>query len=76
MATDSTSDVALDCELEVLLLKKKIKYSGNTSNMRFHLQCCHLTAISKLQTPSTNIKQKSTESKKLSLESHMSMPRN
>ena len=31
--------------------------------MRFHLQCCHLTAMSKLQTPSSNSKQKSTESK-------------
>ena len=72
MASDSTSDVALDCELEVLPLegskhdvyqyfclpviegnlqnqiilhvgceyKKKIKHSGNTSNMRFHLLLC------------------------------------
>ena len=26
---------------KILGCKKKIKYSGNTSNMRFHLQCSH-----------------------------------
>ena len=43
--------------------KKKIKYSGNTSNMRFHLQCSHPIAFSTLQTSCSSKQIKSKEVK-------------